>query len=168
MNGAREAAAGRPGAIAEAITLLALAVLAAAVNWARLDPRLPLVADFTAYEFELAAPLVEAPDALALYEAGSHLFIDVRDVDADADPTIPGAFFVRVHRFDDDLAEHFDFIFPEDPLILYGEGERDLQTVSAVAARFKERDYVNVWILAGGFRAWRAAGGALSEPGGVE
>jgi rhodanese-related sulfurtransferase len=145
---------------AEASIVLGIALAATALSWALRSPRLPLVAARDIYEFELKQPLLSAAAALALYEAGSHLFIDTRAGLAASAPRIPGALSLRPEQFDDDFAAIIDFIAPEDPLVLYGES---LQASAAVAGRLAERGYAQLSLLEGGLAAWQAAGGPLSR-----
>lgn len=142
----------------EAGVLLLVAVLATGGWWARHSERLPLRADPAVYELELEAPLVPVDIARALYEEGAHLFVDTRP--PTAVETIPGSLFVREDSFDDDLVANFDFMFPEDALILFGNG--DLTRASNIAGRLKQRGFENVSILQGGLSAWKRAGGDTS------
>ena len=127
-----------------------------AALWAVRGDRLPLGADPSVYEIELTVPLVQPADALGLYEEGETLFADTRTV-APGDDVVPGAFPLRQDTFDDDLLEMFDFLEPDTPLLLYGDGS--LVGAAGMAERLTERGYTDVRILAGGVRAWRAAGG---------
>jgi rhodanese-related sulfurtransferase len=154
-------AAEHPAAVwREAAILLAVALLVAVASWALRDPRLPLRADPLRYEEELTVPLVKIAEAFELYEEGLHIFVDTRPLELEAVPHIPGALSIRSATFADDLRKVADFIYPEDPLILYGEG--DVSAVAAVANRFEERGYENIQILAGGIEAWRRAGKPIS------
>lgn len=146
----------------EAALLFATAVVLAGLAWAVRQPRLPLRADAAYYDQELPAPLVSLDEALRLYAAGQHLFVDTRPLADRRVPHIPGAFFIREQSFADDLYAVGDFLFPEDPLILYGDG--DLQQVATVASRFLDRGYENLSILAAGVAAWQRAGGPLTDP----
>jgi rhodanese-related sulfurtransferase len=150
------------GSVKEAAWLFLLAVAVTTAGWFLRAERLPLRADAAFYANELAAPLVHVGEALRLYEEGTHYFVDIRPgAPRDA---IPGAFRVRGETFADDLYAQRDFLFPEDPVILYGDGS--LQAASAVAARLQERGFVDVQILASDLAAWRAAGGPLTEEDG--
>ena len=142
----------------QALLLLAVAALATAVSWAVRPDRLPLRADLTVYELELAAPLVQPADALLLYDEGDVLFADTR-TGAEAGPGIPGSFPLRLPTLDDDLLDVFDFVDLDTPLLLYGDGS--LSATSSVAALLMERGYTDVRILAGGMTAWQKAGGAV-------
>ena len=142
----------------EACLLLLVAALAAGGWWARDPERLPLRADPTVYELELEAPLVTVDKARILYDEGVHLFVDTRP--PAAGETIPGSLFVREASFDDDLVANFDFMYPEDELILFGNG--NLSRTSNIAGRLKERGFENVSILQGGLSAWKQAGGDTS------
>jgi 3-mercaptopyruvate sulfurtransferase SseA len=124
----------------------------------------PLRAERVFYEQELPVPLVSLDQALKSYEEGNHLFIDTRPDALEENSHIPGAFLIREASFDDDLQEYGDFLYPEDPLILYGEG--NLLGVAAVAGKFLDRGYENLLILAGGLPAWHKAGGPLTKEGG--
>jgi rhodanese-related sulfurtransferase len=144
-----------PASFREAGLLLLVSVVAAGGWWARQPDPLPLAADPAVYRLELAAPLVDVAQALAHYDEGLHLFVDTR-VETGGE-TIPGALFIREATFDDDLLANFDFLFPEDQLVLFGDG--DLTRTSNVAGRLIDRGYANVEILQGGLGAWKKAGG---------
>ena len=120
--------------------------------------RLPLQADAAVYDLELEAPLLSVDEALVFYDEGAHLFVDTRD--EAAGETIPGSLFIRAATFDDDLLENFDFMFPEDALILFGGG--NLTRTSNIAGRLKERGYENLHILQGGLSGWQNGGGDTS------
>jgi len=153
---------GWPAACRQAGLLLALAVLLAGGSWALRSPRLPLRAKAAFYELDLPAPLIDLDLALQFWQEGQHLFVDIRPEAPAQAAYIPGAFFIRAETFADDLYAVGDFIFPTDPLILYGND--NLQQVAAVAYRFLDRGYEDVSILAGGIGSWQRAGGKLAEP----
>ncbi len=138
--------------------LLMVSIIATGGWWARTTDRLPWVADPAVYELELAAPLIVVEDALGFYDEGVRLFVDTRSETNGV--TIPGSFFIREATFDDDLLENFDFMFPEDELILFGSG--NLSLTSNIAARLIGRGYENVVILKGGLAAWQHGGGDTS------
>jgi len=154
----------RPGGVAfgEAALLLLAAVTAAGVLWAVRPDGPPLVADPRTYELDLAAPLIAVDEALALYDEGTHLFVDTRPVEPGTVATIPGALPIRAATFDDDLYALFDFLTVQDPLILFGDG--DLLAASTIASRLADKGYRDLRILDGGLDAWRRAGGAIREP----
>ncbi len=155
------AGAWRPASLREAGLLMLVAFLVTGVSWFLRSDGLPLTADATGYELELAAPLIQVDQALALFDEGNYLFVDARSsVDLEF-TTIPGAFFIRQDTFDDDLLEYFDFMGPDDHFILFGNG--NLLPISNIATRMIERGYENVVILKGGLSAWRAAGGDISR-----
>lgn len=151
----------RLASLKEAGLLLIASILVTATSWALRSDGLSWQAEPAVYELELAAPLVDIGEALALYEAGEHLFIDTRSEGVEATGVIPGAFFIREQSFDDDLYDLFDILLPEDPLILYGDG--NLSAVSNLATLLIDRGYANLLILQGGITAWEAAGGDVSE-----
>ena len=146
------------GAGKEAVLLLAVAAVLTALGWALRPDRLPLRADPAYYELELAAPLVDPAGAMALYDAGDHLFVDARA--GAPETTVPGAFPVREASFDDDLLRVFDFLTPADPLVIFGDG--DLAGASNVAGRLADRGWTDLRIMSGGLAAWEAAGGPVS------
>jgi rhodanese-related sulfurtransferase len=151
-----------PDSLREAGLLLLVTAVLTAGSWLARPDRLPLSADPAVYELELAAPLLEIPDALALFDEGAHLFIDTRDLEPGSQPTISGAFVIRESTFDDDLLALFDDLFPEDPVILFGDG--DLVGTNNVAGRLLARGFSDVQILRGGLQGWQAAGGDLGSP----
>jgi rhodanese-related sulfurtransferase len=148
-------------ALREAGLLLLIALAATAASWMLRSDGLPLTADPVAYELELPAPLTEIGEALARYEEGDFLFVDTRPRTGEDFDTIPGAFLIQESSFDDDLLSYFDFMTPEDHLILFGDG--DLLQVSSIATRLLDRGYPNLLILKGGLSAWRGAGGEISQ-----
>jgi len=144
----------------EAAILLATTLLLAGGSWLLRAERLPLAADAARYEIELPAPLISLEQAFSRYDSGSHLFVDTREAATATPVRIGGSFAVRATTFADDLIEAADFIWREDALVLYGSG--DLRAVSSVAARFLERGYENIEIMAGGIDGWRSAGYPVS------
>jgi rhodanese-related sulfurtransferase len=144
--------------------LLLLAAGVAVVAWLSRPEKVALRADPAFYRLELDAPLLATADALDLYTAGRHLFLDTRAVAPGSVATIPGAIPVRAAHFDQDLYENREFLYPEDPVVLFGDG--NLLAVSTVAARLRERGFAEITIMAGGLDAWRRSGGPLSEPDG--
>jgi len=143
----------------EATVLLLVAIAATTVLWVVRSDVPPLRADRAVYELELPAPVVTVATARDLYAEGRHLFVDTRPDAAERQNGIPGAFLIGGDDFADDLAANMDFIYPEDPLILYDDGT--MQTAAATAARFLERGYEDLQILQGGLEAWRRAGGPV-------
>jgi hypothetical protein len=143
----------------EAALVCGLALAIAATTWLIRPTKVPLRAATAVYDLELAAALISPADARTLYDAGSHLFIDTRPVGTTTE-TIPGALAVREASFDDDLYAHMEFLYPEDPVVLFGDG--NLLIASAVAARLLERDFADVTIMGGDLESWRRMGGPLT------
>ena len=146
----------------EAGLLLLLAVVLTAGSWLLRSDPLPWKADPTVYELELAVPLLEIPAAREFFAEGVHIFIDTRAGRPDERATIAGAFVIREATFNDDLLAYFDDLFPEDPLVLFGDG--DLVGTNNVAGRLLERGFSDVQILRGGVKGWDSAGGDLGQP----
>jgi rhodanese-related sulfurtransferase len=147
-------------ALRQSLLLLGISVAAAAVSWAVRGDRLPLLADPEVYALDLSVPLVSVAEARDHFEAGSHYFVDTRAGDPTGRAVIPGSFTIRELELAADLEAVMDFLYPEDPLVLYGA---DLPLpVDAVAARLADLGYENLVILQGGIAAWREAGGPLS------
>ena len=144
----------------QAVLLLLLVIALTGGIWLLRSERLPLRAELAFYELDLSVPMVTAPAAVALYEEGAHLFVDTRRVEIDNVTHIPGAFSVRQESFDEDLYASMDFLLPEDPVILYGDG--NLQAIDAIAARLLDRGFIDLAIMNGGLASWRQAGGPLS------
>ncbi|MCP4571037.1 MAG: rhodanese-like domain-containing protein [bacterium] len=93
-----------------------------------------------------------------------HIFVDTRPTGpaAASGLAVPGAVPIRPGSFDDDLLEIFDFVGPDDPLVLYDDG--GLLGASNIAARLLERGFTDLSIMAGGVAAWQQAGGETSVP----
>ena len=149
-----------PAAFRQAAALLLVSVVLTAGLWALRDERLPLQAESEIYELEVPVPVVEIADALELYEIGDCLFVDVRPDDERGAGTIPGALRIRAASFDDDLYELADFVYPEDPILLFGTG--DLTGPVHVADLMLSRGFEDVRILRGSVAAWSASGGEIS------
>jgi len=147
-----------PTVMRQAGVLLAIVLAASVISWLVRPDRLALQANAEFYALDLPAPLVSVDDALVAYEEGLVVFIDTRP-EASLDDAIPGAFIVRATSFADDLDEVRDFVFPEDPLILYGADAP--VPVGDVAALFLARGHAEVRILQGGLAAWQAVGGPV-------
>jgi sulfur transfer complex TusBCD TusB component (DsrH family) len=143
----------------EALLLIGVSLVLAAASWFVRTPRVPLVADMELYSLDLGVPVITPADAVPLFEAGVHMFVDTRADAADL-ATIPGCFIIRQDTFDDDLREVFDFLHPDDPLILYGDG--NLLMLSPVLERLKARGYTDMQVMRGDPAAFRDAGGELS------
>lgn len=142
----------------EAVLLAVLTLVVTAISWSIRTPRFPLLAEISDYEMDLDFPVLPPETCLEFYEAGTHLLIDARGL-ADPEFYIPGAFFIGLDNFDEDLRDVLDFIYPEDALVLYGDGR--LTATAAVAARFEERGYHVEGLMRGGVEAWRRAGGEV-------
>ncbi|MEZ4389091.1 MAG: rhodanese-like domain-containing protein [Candidatus Krumholzibacteriia bacterium] len=153
-----------PTPVTEALRLVGAILAVGIVTWLVRPDRLPLRADAEFYALDLPAPLVSVDEARAAYDEGRHVFIDTRP-EATLANAIPGAFVIRAASFAADLDAVREFIFPEDPLILYGEGSP--VPVGDVAVLFQARGHTDVRILQGGLEAWRAAGGPVANPGGA-
>jgi len=148
--------------VVEAVGLLLVTLIATSSSWLIRTDGLSWQADPTTYEMELSAPLVDVAEALRLFEEGDYLFIDTRQNAAEAEATISGAFIIRENSFDDDLLILMDDIYPEDPMVLFGNGE--LSGVSNITNRLQNRGYENLLILRMGIRGWQKAGGMVSPP----
>ena len=146
----------------EAGVLLLAALLLTVFSWLVRPVRLPLRADPAVYELELAAPLLGIDEALRLFDEGNCLFIDTRPQEPGLDVTIAGAFIIRETSFDDDLLRLFDDLYPEDQVVLFGDG--NLAVPNSIALRLQARGFTDVRILQGGIRDWQAAGGQTGRP----
>ncbi len=149
-------------ALKQAAVLLIVTSLVTAASWLLRPDAISWRADITAYELELSAPLVELDEALFLFDEGNHLFMDTRPDAAENSETISDAFILREANFDDDLLTMMDDVFPEDPILLFGNGE--LSGVSNIAAKLQLRGYENISILRVGVSTWKEAGGLVSAP----
>ncbi|MBU8869326.1 MAG: rhodanese-like domain-containing protein [Gemmatimonadales bacterium] len=149
-----------PVSIREAAIVVLITIAAATVTWVSRDNRLPLIADRDFYELELSAPLVDIPGAIALFNEGNYLFIDTRSSLTLEDDTIPGAFTIRALSLNDDLYELADTVYPEDPVILFGNG--DLSGVAHVADLLLARGFEDILIMRGDLASWRNQGGETS------
>ena len=150
-------------AVRQALTLVGIAIVAAVLLWAVRPDRLPLVADAEVYTLDLPAPLVGVTKARELYDAGTHYFVDTRAEGPGGSGVIPGSFVIRETSFDADFEAVMDFLYPEDPLVLYGATTP--LPVAAVAVRLQSQGYENLLILQGGLAAWRDGGGSVTGNG---
>jgi len=99
---------------------------------------------------------------LELFDEGMHLFVDTRSGNPTGRPTIAGSFVIRETTFDDDLLALMDDLYPEDPIILFGNGS--LIGTNNVAGRLQVRGYENIQILRGGVIGWEKAAGDMGRP----
>ena len=136
----------------EALLLLGVSLVLAAASWIVRTPRLPMKADIELYRLDLNAPVITAAEAVPLFEAGVHVFVDTR-AEAPFLATIPGCFIIRQDTFDDDLLERFV------RGICGCKGDWIM-----VLERLKERGYTDLQVMRGDPSAFRAAGGDLSPP----
>jgi rhodanese-related sulfurtransferase len=150
----------RGAASREALFLLGLALLLAVASWVTRTPRLPLRVDTQSYRLDLGFPVLTPAAALIVYQAGEHLFIDLRDVDPAVTPHIPGSFAVREASFADDLLAAHEFLGPQEKVILCGDG--NLPAAAGMAVRLRDRGYGDISLLEGDLSAWRRAGGPVT------
>lgn len=148
--------------LVEAVVLVFVALIVTGLSWVLRSDSLPWQANATAYEMELSAPLIEISEALRLFDEGDYLFIDTRRNAAEVESTISSSFMIRESSFDDDLLALMDVLYPEDPMVLFGNGE--LSGVSNITNRLQELGYENILILRAGVNDWREAGGPVSAP----
>ncbi len=134
---------------------LAVSILAWAIN----PGRLPLKADIARYELEINFDLVNAVDAVQMLNDNVVILVDIRS--GETEIKLPGAFPVRQESFDNDFRDLFDFILPEDKLLLVGNG--DLMSISAIAERISERGYKNLILMRDDISAWEHAGGEVRK-----
>lgn len=93
---------------------------------------------------------------------GEVIWIDARTEEQFAEGHVPGARLLNEQGFHDQLFELLDVLQAADrPVVIYCSGER-------CAASRKIRDQLrlqfpleNVWVLRGGWPAWRASGGEI-------
>jgi len=150
-----------PGSLLrEAGILLLITLLLATLTWVLRPPRLPQPADLAVYEMDLGFPVMDPVEAMAGYDDNTLIFVDTRSPDPLA-PRIPGAFSISQARFEEDLLEAYDFLMPEDPLLLFGDG--NLLLISAVASRLQEKGFTDITLMSEGVEGWREAGGDLAE-----
>lgn len=139
--------------------LLLISLAVSMLAWAVNPDRLPLKADISSYELEINFDLVNAVDAVQMLNDNAAVLVDVRS--GELELQLPGSFPVRQESFDDDFRDLFDFILPEDKLLLVGNG--DLMILSAIAERISERGYKNLVLMRDDISAWQHAGGEVKK-----
>jgi len=139
--------------------LLLISLAVSMLAWAVNPDRLPLTADISSYELEINFDLVDAVDAVQMLNDNIVILVDVRS----GEPALqlPGSFPVRQESFDNDFRDLFEFILPEDKLLLVGDG--DLMILSAIAERVSERGYKNLVLMRDDISAWQQAGGEVRK-----
>ncbi|ASK33066.1 sulfurtransferase (plasmid) [Alcanivorax sp. N3-2A] len=87
------------------------------------------------------------------------VIIDVRGEGPYLQSHIPSAVMIPY----DHIGKHVDLLYDrkKEPMLLYGNTERDARSA---ADALEEAGFKRVMILVGGFQAWQAAGGALTDP----
>ncbi len=146
----------RSNILRETLLLVVITLVLATLSWALRPPRLPLQADLAIYELDLGFPVISAAEAVACYDANSHLFIDTRG-GGDHTRRVPGAVPIGQDSFDAELREVFDFMDPEEPLLLIGDG--NLVMIAVLAERLKDKGYGDITIMEGTLETWAEAGG---------
>lgn len=141
----------------ESFILLLISIAVAIIAWAVNPNRLPIAADETLYKLDVKYEVVDAQTAVSMYNNDLIILIDVRS--SVIDKKIPGAFYLRQDSFDDDYLELFEYITPEEKLLLLGTG--DLMVINAIADRLAEKGYSNLVLLGGDIKAWQNAGGEV-------
>lgn len=150
----------RRSVLREAGLLLLITLILTVLSWGLRPPRLPLRADVALYKLDLDFSVVTPAEAVALYDANSRIFVDTRSRNGRT-RRIPGALDIRQASFEEDLLAVFDFLTPDDPLLLFGDG--NLILMSAVASRLQEKGYTDLVFMSGGLDDWAAAGGETAE-----
>ena len=116
-------------------------------------------------EANAAIRTIPAADAIALHDAGSVTFVDLRDPrELERDGMVPGAFHATRGMLEfwvDPASPYFKPIFGENrQFVLYcASGWR-----SALATKtLQDMGMTNVAHVEGGFTGWKAAGGAVGD-----
>lgn len=125
--------------------LILLALLLASLSWTfgKKGPAGPLLPG----EIDL--------QALSHHRATDILWVDARSRAKFERRHIPGAVLLNNTEWESLVAEFYDQWQPENQVIVYGEVDSD--NASEVAGRLREESAIeNVWVLKGGYEAWRA------------
>ena len=132
-------------AVRQARWLVLLALLLASLSWTfgkkgRAEPLLPGEIDL---------------QALSHHRPTDLLWVDARSRAKYASRHIPGAVLLNNAEWESLVAEFYNRWQPENQVIVYGEVDSD--NASEVASRLREEAAIeNVWVLKGGYEAWRA------------
>ncbi|MEM6834768.1 MAG: rhodanese-like domain-containing protein [Pseudomonadota bacterium] len=109
---------------------------------------------------------IQADDALPLQEAGTHVFVDLRDIrELEREGLIPGAIhcprgMLEFWAHPESPYHKAVFAQPDKTYLLYcALGLRS----ALAAATLKDLGMDNVAHIGGGFEAWQASGGPVEE-----
>jgi rhodanese-related sulfurtransferase len=130
-------------AVRQLMWLILVALLFAALSWAlqKTGPAEPLAPG----EIDLKA-LGRAPDIL---------WVDARSKAKFESRHIPGALLLNQAEWENLVSDFYDQWQPGRRVVVYGEVDSD--NGQEVASRLREESAIeNVWVLKGGYEAWRA------------
>ncbi|SKB06878.1 Rhodanese-like domain-containing protein [Prosthecobacter debontii] len=141
------------GAVVQAVILLALAAVAAAVTYC-FHPRAPAL-------YLSQVPLREDEINLAQIQErwqGRVIWLDARPADVFAQSHIPGAHLLNEQNFNEQLLEIMDILQTADkPVVIYCGGEK-CEASRTIRQKLLELIVVeNCYVLQGGWPAWKAA-----------
>jgi thiosulfate sulfurtransferase len=107
-------------------------------------------------------PVITTADAAAVLQDGTGVFIDARDRYAFAEAHIQGARHLDLLDMDVWMVEFYNTTQPDAALITYCEAANCSES-TALAARLTEMGFENVFVLEGGWEAWRTQGLPVQE-----
>jgi rhodanese-related sulfurtransferase len=132
-------------AVRQLIWLILVAFLLAALSWTlrKTDPA------------ELLAPGEIDLEALGSEHASDILWVDARSKAKFESRHIPGALLLNQAEWESLVSNFYDYWQPGRRVVVYGEFGSD--NGHEVASRLREESAIeNVWVLKGGYEAWRA------------
>lgn len=144
----------------QASVLVGLAAVAALATY-QWHPRAPAL--FLAEE-----PLAEDEISLARIESdwqGRVIWLDARPEEEFQKGRIPGAFLLNEQGFHDQLFELLDVLQTADrPVVIYCSGQKCEASRKIRRKLLTQFPLEDVWILKGGWPAWRDSDGTIETP----
>ena len=140
----------------QALVILALAATATVLTW-KFHPRAPAL---YLQQDALAEGEISIGKALEWEEAGGVIWLDARAEAKFAAGHIPGAILLNEFDFNQQLMESFHLVANQDqPLVVYC-GSHSCKASTKIANELRDKGFNDVYVLKGGWDAWREAKGS--------
>jgi rhodanese-related sulfurtransferase len=152
------------GLLSGAALILVLSLACGTVaNWVS-PARIPWIGDWENYIETKALKdkitLVTAAQAKALFDQGTHLFLDARPkADYDAG-RIPTALSLPYTQVDEGMIHVQQYLTPTQPIVTYCSG-KDCDESFMLTKYLRLQGFTNIVLFAGGMEQWKSAGYAV-------
>jgi rhodanese-related sulfurtransferase len=142
-------------AVKQAIIISVIVVVVGLVFNALRPEGIPLIADAGTFRIQTDAEFMKVDDAIRLFEDGDVVFVDARDARVFSQGHVEGALNIPPTQSGVDELSWFSDV--ESSIVCYASEESQRQA-GVVADKIIEMGARQVFILYGGFEAWKEAG----------